>query len=434
MNPELPPEPQKIITSEDIPKSVSNAETAPTAEETPQKFTRGQEVTVKRSGKNGAPASLEAGWIVDSVDSENGIVVAFSPDGQFEKTISIDVLESIQPKEDRFEVNQIVTVKRNAYDAAGNRIKGQSSYEAGWHVRAINEEADTVTVASADGQLEKTFSVSALKSFQETSEAPVSVERTAEAAFRQKAQQDLGEEAVEAVEEGIADSAAIAAGRILSLENREVKHDEFSYLRTELPPVVRPPKTSAPSNYDRLLSGDTADQPWQQGRGFGHYEAETEEDKQRKYYDRFVTEENRENALGTLQESMKATPEIREVLALFNIQPDSMDAVDAIRENPEVRFEVAKILVQKLDRLADDPHNDLGWRITQNSPNNLKVNPQTGKRMLSRLYAVDMALKMIDGEFSSKHEGTDPIDRDESGKVAIGQHRHAASSTLMTYI
>jgi uncharacterized protein YcnI len=356
MNPEHTPPQPKIITSADIPRSEPRVEVPVSSkvnysEPNPARFKQGQEVIVRRSSKNGAPSLLEAGWTVDSVDAENGVVVTLSPDGLYEKTIAIASLEALNPIETE---------------------------------------------------------------------------------LRLKAQQDLGEEAIDAFEEDLANSASSAAGRLLSLEKKEAPQDTYEYLRTALPPVVRPEHMHYQEEYDKWLQGDTSDQP--EVQQFSHSPSETEEDRQRKYYDTFVTQENRESAVVTLSEAMKATPEIREVLALNRLDPSSLDAVDALRENPEVRFEVAKILAKKLDRLVSDPYNDLGWRITKNSPNNLKADPQTGARMSSRLYAVSMALKMIDGEFSNRHEGNDPINRDEQGRVSVGQHRHAASSILMTYI
>lgn len=254
--------------------------------------------------------------------------------------------------------------------------------------------------------------------------------------LRHRAEEDLGEEAVEAADVRL---EAAAASRIVSLDQQEAQKDPYDYLRTALPPVVRGEVQQAAEenkyDYDYLFNNkDQAAQP--NARGFGQYEpakVETAEEKQRSYYDRFVTEENRQASLDTLSEVVKATPEIREILTRHNLSPTEMSAVDAIRENSDVRFEVAKALVQKLDRLVSNPTNDMGDRINRNDSKNLKVDSVTGVRMSSRLYAVNMALKMIDGEFSSKHEGSDPIERKEDGSVIRGQHRHAATSTLMSY-
>lgn len=255
-------------------------------------------------------------------------------------------------------------------------------------------------------------------------------------ALREAAREDLSEEAFALTGPSDPARAAVeAARRTVAVDSQEVQKDPFDYLRTALPPVVRPPvpKSEKP-DYDKLLFGTDEEQPWHpsQAPRFGQYEPETEESRQRKYYDKFVTESNRNDALETLVNISDSTPGIGEILRKHGISAASIEAVDAIREDPDVRFEVAKLIAQKLDRLAESP-NDMGWRINGNSPNNLKVDPMTGKRMLSRTYAVSMALKMLGGEFSKASEGKDDFARDAEGNVAIGQHRHAATSTLFSY-
>jgi hypothetical protein len=194
-----------------------------------------------------------------------------------------------------------------------------------------------------------------------------------------------------------------------------VQNGKYEYLRTALPPTVRPEGRSKYSS------------------GFGQYRAESLEDKQRNYYDKFVTDENRQASLDTLDEAMKATPVIRDVLEQYGLKPYLIESVDAIRENPEVRFEVAKLLAEKLDRLLAE-ENDMGWRIRSNSADNIKADEITGRRMSSRTHAVALALKMIGGEFSERNVGSvDTIERDENDFVVQGQHRHAAVTTLMSY-
>lgn len=249
-----------------------------------------------------------------------------------------------------------------------------------------------------------------------------------------RAEEDLGEEATEA--SGVA-LEAVAASRIVSLEQKEIDEDPYDYLRKKLPPVVRPKAAKAKDiGYDYLF-GDTQDIPWGKALAQDTYSqeasSETEDDKQRKYYDRFVTEENRHSSQATLVEAIKATPEIREILSKYNITSASIEAVDAIRENSEVRFEVAKVLMQKLDRLISHDGNDIGWRVNWNSSGNLKADQITGKQLRSRVHAVGLALKMIGGEFAERLEGKNDIVRGEDGSVAIGQHRHAARTTLMSH-
>lgn len=218
--------------------------------------------------------------------------------------------------------------------------------------------------------------------------------------LREKAEEDLGEEALEA--SGVELEVA-AASRIVSLDNQEVQNDPYDYLRAKLPPVTKEAAANATENI------------------------------QRNYYEKFVTEENRSAAQSMLAIAENSTPEIREVLSRYDISPISIEAVDAIREHPEVRFEVAKALVIKLDELLDRD-NDMGWRVNANYSTNLKTDPMTGVKLTSRLYVVSMALKMIGGEFTERLEGKHDLLRGSDGVVVAGQHRHAARTLLMAQI
>ncbi|RWZ78590.1 MAG: hypothetical protein EOT05_02465 [Candidatus Microsaccharimonas sossegonensis] len=189
---------------------------------------------------------------------------------------------------------------------------------------------------------------------------------------------------------------ALLDPNIPNIVEKDTRPDVYTYLKDALPVVTR---------------GDT--------------------EASRKYYDKFVTEENKQVSLDFLQEAVKADREIARVLDEAGLKPIDMAAVDAIRENPDVRYGVAKRLVQKLDMLVDRNPEDFGIRIAHDSAGNLKVDPQTGKRMKSRLYAVDMALKMLGGEFSERYESND-FARDSNDRVTIGQHRHAARAVIMS--
>jgi len=236
--------------------------------------------------------------------------------------------------------------------------------------------------------------------------------------LRDEAAEDLGEEGVESAGvsvSGVAEEASVARrmfGEVPpTVERKEA--DPFDYLRDVLPPTIRP--TGKPKLYR-----------------YDEKHIPTVEEKQQAYYDKFVTEENKQESLQTLIEAAKATPEIREVLNKAGIGTASMEAVDAIRENADIRFEVAKALLTKLNKLADDPHTDMGWRVVDNSPNNLKSDPITGKKYLSREYAVGMALKMLGGEFSEQHNDHS-FKRDQTGRVILAQHINAATQAMMTY-
>lgn len=230
--------------------------------------------------------------------------------------------------------------------------------------------------------------------------------------LREKVEEELGEEAVEA--SGVELEAA-AASRIVSLEAAEAQLDPFDYLRTALPPLRKPAGPSKVSH--------------------GRHVSMSEEEARRDYYERFVTEENRQAAQTMLSVATSSTPEISDILSEHGLSTVSIEAVDAIREDPEVRYEVAKALVQKLDTLLEDGTNDMGLRINKDDPGNLKADPMRQRKLSSRLYTVDMALKMIGGEFAERLEGKNDLLRDEvTGRVVNGQHRHAARKLLLSQI
>ncbi|HBO64792.1 TPA: hypothetical protein DD425_02425 [Candidatus Saccharibacteria bacterium] len=242
---------------------------------------------------------------------------------------------------------------------------------------------------------------------------------------------DVGEVALDAAEVEEPDSEITGPLKANELQQSIEAAGPYVYLKDALPPVVRPSDEhdEGESKYDFLFADDATYNAKMQE--FGQYVPETEEDKQRAYYDKYVTEENRQSSLESLVLSYRANPQLRTILEKHGVSPDTVEAVDAIRENAAVRLDVAVVLARKLDRMAI-PDSDFGWRVVENSRGNLKVDPLTGKRMDSRTYAVGMALKMLDGEFV---EGLDkPSDYlyEDDGRVKMGQHRHAARAILMS--
>jgi hypothetical protein len=224
---------------------------------------------------------------------------------------------------------------------------------------------------------------------------------------------DMGEIALDAA--GI--EAPVATG--------EHDQDPHDYLRRLLPPVTRPQERAI--SYDTLISGTDEELE----RDIAERQLSRKELDQQKYYDRFVTDENRQSSRETLTESLRKNPALERALQEAGIDVTSTDAVDAIRENADVRYSVAKYFAEKLERMViEDPYG-FGERIQNNRANQLKEDPQTGVMMTSRDYVVSFALKMLGGEFSERH-ADDWLDRDESGRVILGQHRDAARIILMS--
>ncbi len=223
--------------------------------------------------------------------------------------------------------------------------------------------------------------------------------------------------------------------RAVAKSKEKMPEEPYAYLREALPPLVRPEKSTAgDTDYDKYLYGEDADMPWVKPEPtLNPNSPEAKDEALRKYYDKFVTAENQQTSLEVLSQAVLANPEIRTILAKHDLLASSPTAVYAIRENADVRFEVARVLMAKLDALAADPYNDLGPRIKAGSRKNLKSDPMIDEKLPSRVYAVKMALKMLGGEFTERLEGKDDMQRNENGSVVLGQHRHAARSALLSY-
>jgi len=155
---------------------------------------------------------------------------------------------------------------------------------------------------------------------------------------------------------------------------------------------------------------------------------------QMKYYAKYVTAENRQHSLEMLQNVLKYDKKMQAALDEAGIPSNEMAAVDAIRENPDVRFKFAERIAEKIDALAADPYTDFGDRLLSRDPNWLKSDAVINKKMPSRVYAVSMALKMLGGEFR-KRDDTDDFERKPGGtQVISGQHRHAARAALFSTV
>lgn len=284
--------------------------------------------------------------------------------------------------------------------------------------------------------------------------------RQAEMLFRQRTleqvEEDLGEVAIEAVNSGhsplithvpdalkapavdpSARAASVAQEMILGSAETLTPKNEKEYLRTLLPPVVRPPEPEQPQDdneYAHLFEADE-DRYVKASIRRQHLEEQKKNDpeqRKRDYYDAYVTLENRTAAVDALERALSVQPQLVELLRRHGYEGASLAAVDAVREDPQIRYETAKALSERLDVLADEKGGDLGERVVRNSPDNIKVDPLTGARLSSRDYAVNMALKMIGGEFAERLESADDFQRSHNGTgaVIVGQHRHAARGAL----
>lgn len=235
-------------------------------------------------------------------------------------------------------------------------------------------------------------------------------------------QAELAEE-LAATRHELGDIALAGAGVEAPIAAEEREKDPFDYLRNLLPPVTRPDKQ--PADFDHLYGTEEEYQ-----KGLAALQLTKKEREQQKYYDSFVTAENKQASHEALAETLRVNPEVGRVLREAGIDATSTEAVDAIRENADVRYEIAKYFAQKIELAVIRDPQGFGDRVQDNNVNNLKQDGQTGQKMMSRDYVVSLALKMLGGEYSQRHNDNG-IEYDESGRVILGQHRHATLRLLM---
>lgn len=187
----------------------------------------------------------------------------------------------------------------------------------------------------------------------------------------------------------------------------------YDFLRQDLPPLTRPTSAVRPA--------------WPVPPSI------SPEQQQFDYYSRFITAEHHQESVKTLRESLAHTPELTDVVRQHGFNDSTLDeAVVAIREDPAIRFDVARILFKKINILANQPASGLGQRIVDNDPGNLKTDPQSvlSKKLPSRLYAVKMALKMIGGEFAPELVSAGELAVSSDHQTLSGQHVDAARAAL----
>ncbi len=153
--------------------------------------------------------------------------------------------------------------------------------------------------------------------------------------------------------------------------------------------------------------------------------------EQQKEYDRLVTESSKHDALFELHSVFNRDPALRAIFSAHNIENITDNAVDMVREDPSLRYEIGAYFTKKLDTLLNENVHAFGRRLYLNSdksPDSRRFLPV--QNMKSREYAALLALSMIDGSFNKgRITSTDEIAKNSRGEM-IGQHRHAAQTLL----
>lgn len=224
-----------------------------------------------------------------------------------------------------------------------------------------------------------------------------------------------------------------------ALETEGIQSPEEKRLRGLYSPILKPAgQPSGDGGYDHFFTSQEEFDKVINAQALAEQEYNNSpEGRAVRFYNEFVTPENEAESLRILESFYKACPEAESILKNRGIDPKSSEAVTAIRENEDVRYEFAKLLTDRLDVLAAEDGSDLGDRIINNSYNNLKVDQVNGRdRYLSRQYAVLLALHMLGGSFSwqkAKKDDFQDYGRKPNGQVTQMQHRHAALMTLTSH-
>lgn len=98
-----------------------------------------------------------------------------------------------------------------------------------------------------------------------------------------------------------------------------------------------------------------------------------------------------------------------------------------LRENPDMRTEVGAYLLEKIAVMHNLPD-----RVASNLQGDAKSPNHGGydRNYAGQVYAVILALAMLDGTFKWAENDSDSVEKNEYGDVTLGKHRYAAYMVL----
>lgn len=146
-------------------------------------------------------------------------------------------------------------------------------------------------------------------------------------------------------------------------------------------------------------------------------------------YQKYNTKEVEQASMQLLAERWQADRRLKDILFEHGYSQPDKAAVDAIRTDQTLRVELGKQLRSELDSVVGRNPARFGERVQRNSLDNLKTDPVTGRKRLSRDYVVNLVLHVLGGSFDSASLERDPIEY-RSGQAILGQHRDAAYKLL----
>lgn len=153
--------------------------------------------------------------------------------------------------------------------------------------------------------------------------------------------------------------------------------------------------------------------------------------KEQAEYDRYINDDTRRIASDQLKYAILRDPTLKGILEDHSFIESSLEAVDALRTDVELRYDVGVYLLNKMNRAVSDNPSSYGDRLVRNGNKRNDYHGMGVSQMTSRQYASYLALSMLDGSFNGDRQSADDsVRHDPSGKVINSQHRDAARSII----
>lgn len=207
--------------------------------------------------------------------------------------------------------------------------------------------------------------------------------------------------------------------------------ERISHLEGLFSPIIRPElvKSSGDeSGYDHLFSKN--DQEYSDGMARIEAEAKANQPtiEAQKEYDRFINDETREVSSDRLKLALSKDGGLREILSKYGLNEASLEAVDALRTENALRYDVGTYLIAKLDRLISGDPANFGDRVVNNGYKRTDAKRLPVDGVTSREYVSYLALAKLDGSFNSDRQTeSDGVEYNDKGTPIQGQHRDAAN-------
>lgn len=214
----------------------------------------------------------------------------------------------------------------------------------------------------------------------------------------------------------------------VEVAEREPKNAHLAKL---FEPPVRP-ELPAPvvDSYDFMFERDEDKRAEMQAKRDAQEKENAPIKEAQKNFDRITNQDTREYSEQKLIAVMRHDKELVKLLADRGITEASLDAVDALRNDADLRYDVAVHFLKKLDKMVESSPGSFGARIVRNGE---KSNDymRLPVRTTSREYVAYLALAKISGMFNYKVDSSDVFqDVNDRNEIVLNQHRHATDMLI----